>query len=290
VARDLKLQDEGDEPDEGPTVTRSGAGTVRAVERAARIITALAEHPYPMGIVELSSRVALSPASVHRMLSTLIKVGWVDQNSRTAKYRLGTRMLGIGSTGLITSPVVQNGRVYLSKLAEMTGHHTALSTLVGMRVIHLARVAGRESGRPDFEPGVSQPAHAMADGKLLLAYLPAAERSYLYKVDQMRSYTPRTITDPQALERELGCIRDNGYAVDAYERFEATRGIAVPVFDLNGEPLMAMLCLGELENDPLSDAALAREMQTLAAEMSAHIAVMGDMPKASTEFAKYNLE
>jgi DNA-binding IclR family transcriptional regulator len=88
----------------------------------------------------------------------------------------------------------------------------------------------------------------------------------------------------------LGCIRDNGYAVDAYERFEATRGIAVPVFDLNGEPLMAMLCLGELENDPLSDAALAREMQTLAAEMSAHIAVMGDMPKASTEFAKYNLE
>jgi DNA-binding IclR family transcriptional regulator len=278
------------DPEDGPTLTKSGTSTVRSVERAARIITALAEHPYPMGIAELSSRVMLSPASVHRMLSTLTKVGWVDQNSRTAKYRLGMRMLGIGSTGLITSPVVQNGRVYLSKLAEMTGQHTALSTLVGMRVIHLARVAGRESGRHDFEPGVSQPAHAMADGKLLLAFLPASERSYLYKVDHLRSYTSRTIIDPPTLERELERIKEQGYAVDAYERFEATRGIAVPVFDLKGQPLMAMLCIGELENDPKRDDWLAQEMKALAAEMSAHIAVMGDMPKASTEFAKYNLE
>ena len=99
------------------------SGTVRSVQRAARIITALAEHPYPMGIAELAQRVMLSPASVHRMLATLISVGWVDQNTRTAKYRLGTRMLGIGSTGLITSPVVQNGRVFLNRLARQTLPH-----------------------------------------------------------------------------------------------------------------------------------------------------------------------
>ena len=98
------------------------SGNVRSVQRAARIITALAEHPYPMGIAELAQRVMLSPASVHRMLATLISVGWVDQNSRTAKYRLGTRMLGIGSTGLITSPVVQNGRVFLTRLSEQLRH------------------------------------------------------------------------------------------------------------------------------------------------------------------------
>ena len=265
-------------------------GTVRSVQRAARIITALAEHPYPMGITELSTRVMLSPASVHRMLSTLISVGWVEQNSRTAKYRLGTRMLGIGSTGLLTSPVVQNGRIFLSKVAEMTGQHSALSTLVGLRVIHLARAAGSESGRPGFEAGVSQPAHAMADGKLLLSYLPPQERAYLYKVDGLRAYTPNTITDPAALEEELARIRERGYSVDAYERFEQGRGVAVPILDLDGEPLLAMLCLGTLQNDPGHDAWLAQEMHSFAREMSDHIALMGDMPRASTEFAKYNLE
>lgn len=266
------------------------AGTVRSVQRAARIITALAEHPYPMGVVELAQRVMLSPASVHRMLTTLIRIGWVDQNSRTAKYRLGTQLLGIGSTGLITSPVVQHGRVFLTRLAAMTGHHTALSTLVGLRVIHLARSPGRESGRPDFEPGVSQPAHAMADGKLLLAYLPPSERAYLYKVDGLRAYTSRTIVEPLELEQELTRIRKQGYAVDNYERFETGRAVAVPVLDMDGQPLLAMLCLGELENQPRDDERLAQQMQSLAHEMSEYIALMGDMPKASTEFAKYNLE
>ena len=35
---------------------------------------------------------------------------------------------------------------------------------------------------------------------------------------------------------------------------------------------------------------LAEQMRLLAREMSEHIALMGDMPIASTEFAKYNLE
>src|SRR3989304_3576460 len=104
--------------------TSESTGIVRAVQRAARIATALAEHPYPMGVLELSSRVRLSPASVHRMLTTLISLGWVEQNRRTAKYRLGMRMLGIGSTGLVTSPIVQNGRIFLTRLATLTGHPT----------------------------------------------------------------------------------------------------------------------------------------------------------------------
>ncbi|HWO74201.1 MAG TPA: IclR family transcriptional regulator [Dehalococcoidia bacterium] len=264
--------------------------TVRSVQRAARIITALAEHPYPMGVAELASRVMLSPGSVHRMLSTLIEIGWVDQNTRTGKYRLGTRMLGIGSTGLITSPVVQNGRMFLARLSEMTGYASALSTLVGLRVIHLARAPGNFNPTPGFEPGVSQPAHTMADGKLLLAYLPPAERAYLYEVDGLRAYTPRTITDPELLEKELACIRERGYATDNFERFEATRGVAVPVFGLNGEPLLAMLAIGPLENTPEHDIKLATEMKALATEMSDYIAEMGDMPRPSTEFAKYNLQ
>jgi IclR family acetate operon transcriptional repressor len=269
---------------------QNSLGTVRSVQRAARIITALAEHPYPMGVLELSARVKLSPASVHRMLATLISVGWVEQNSRTAKYRLGTRILGVGSTGLVTSPIVQHGRVFLTRLAALTGHHTALSTLVGLRVIHLARVAGKEGGTPDFEPGVSQPAHAMADGKLLLAYRPKAERQYLYEVDDLAAYTPQTIVRPDVLENELEKIRKRGYAVDRFERFEAVRGVAVPVLDLDGTPLLAMLALGSIDTDPDYETWLVQQMQSIAAEMSAQIAILGDMPKASTIFGRYNLE
>jgi DNA-binding IclR family transcriptional regulator len=120
--------------------------------------------------------------------------------------------------------------------------------------------------------------------------LDPSERIYLYAVDGLPSYTENTITDPEVLEREIECIQQCGYAVEHFERFETWRGVAVPVFGLDGEPLLAMLAIGSMQEDSQQDATLARQMQEVAREMSDLIAVQGDMPKASTEFAKYNLE
>lgn len=263
---------------------------VRAVQRAGRIITAMAEHPYPMGVVDLAQRVQLSPGSVHRLLATLINIGWVEQNSRTAKYRLSTRMLGIGTTALITNPVIQLGKTYLARLAEWTGWDAVLSTLVGMRTVHLARVAGAHQRLREFEPGVSQPAHAMADGKLLLAYLPEPERAYLYAVEGLRQYTANTVTSPVDLERELQRIRERGYASDNHERFEGARGIAVPVLGSNQQPILAMLSIGRLDPAPDKELSVVRQMLSLAREMSDQLTLIGDMPVPGNDFARFNLQ
>jgi DNA-binding IclR family transcriptional regulator len=273
----MKAQEDGPS---GPGAQDAGGepGHVRAVQRAARIVTALAEHPYPMGVVELAQFVQLSPASVHRLLATLISVGWVEQNSRTAKYRLGMRAIGIGSVGLVTHPVLHDGKMYLARLAQWTGHDAVLSTLVGVRTVQLARAAGVNTGLIEFEPGHPQPAHAMADGKLLLAFRPEQERRHLYQVEGMRRYTANTITDAQEMERELTVIRSQGYAIDNYERFETGRGIAVPVLDADGRPVVAMLCLGKL--DPDRDLDTVQQMLSLAREISDRLSVTGDMATA----------
>jgi DNA-binding IclR family transcriptional regulator len=88
------------------------------------------------------------------------------------------------------------------------------------------------------------------------------------------------------LEKELQRIRKQGCAVDNFVCFKTSRGVAVAVFDMDGHPLLAMLCLGELERDAREDERLAQQMQSPAREMSEYIALMGDVPKASTEFAK----
>ena len=99
-----------------------------------------------------------------------------------------------------------------------------MSILVGRRTVQVERVAGAYTSIVDFEPGRFQPAHAMADGKLLLAYLSEAERRFIYEGSGLRRYTPNTIVDPTELEQEFEKIRSRGYSVDNYERFEAGRG------------------------------------------------------------------
>src|SRR3954468_3691578 len=149
---------------------------VQAVDRAVRILTALAENPFPVGVAELALRLKLSTTSVHRMLTTLTAVGWVEQNTRTSRYRLGTRLLGVGAAGLITHPIVQHGKHFLERLSELSGFEAYLSTLVGGRVVYLARTPGEHGFGSEFEAGVAMPAHALADGKLHLAYATTGER------------------------------------------------------------------------------------------------------------------
>lgn len=257
------------------------SGQVRAVARAARIVTALAEHPFPLGIVELAQFVQLSPASVHRILATLVNVGWVEQNTRTAKYRLGMQMIGVGMVGLVSNPVLHDARMFLSRLAEWSGYDAVLSTLVGVKTVQLARVAGSHTEFIEFEPGHPQPAHAMADGKLLLSYLPAEQRSRLYEMGKLRLFTPNTITDPVEIEREFAVIQERGYAVDNFERFSAGRGIAAPVMDVNGQPIAAMLCLGKI--DPSQDDEIIQRVSALAREMSERLKGAGDMPASALD-------
>jgi IclR family acetate operon transcriptional repressor len=270
--------------------SQQSAQNVRALERAARIVTTLAEHPYDMGILELAERIQLSQASVHRLLSTLVNLGWVEQNSRTSRYRLGIRMVGVGTTGLVTNPAVNEGMSFLARLSEVTGHDALLSTLIGLRTVNLARVAGRDTPSPDFRPelradrlgraAVPQPAHATADGKMLLSYLPAEQRMYLYEVQGLPAYTPNTITDVQELERELERTQERGYAIDDAERFEHSRGVAVPIQGPDRLPMLAMLCVGAVDPVPDWHEPLARYLMPLAREMAERLTVIGDMPGA----------
>ena len=256
-------------------------GNVRSIQRAIRILTTLAEHPYPLGLLELSEYVNLSRASVHRILMTLVRVGWVEQNPRTTKYRLGMGAVGVGIVGMVTNPLIRDSYPYLTRLSEWSGHDAVLSTLIGGKTVQLRRSAGIKTELIDFEAGHPQPAYAMADGKLLLSYLDESEAESLLRSEGMRAFTTSTITDVTTMMRELETIRKQGFAVDNFERFEAGRGLAVPVMGEGGLPVAAMLALGRL--DPARDEETIQQMQSLARGLSDRLKSAGELPTAAYE-------
>jgi IclR family acetate operon transcriptional repressor len=256
-------------------------GNVRSIQRAIRILTTLAEHPYPLGLLELSGYVNLSRASVHRILMTLVSVGWVEQNPRTTKYRLGMGAVGVGIVGMTTNPLIRDSYLYLTRLSEWSGHDSVLSTLVGGKTVQLRRAAGINTELIDFEAGHPQPAYAMADGKLLLSYLDESEAESLLRLEGMRPFTTSTITDVTMMMRELETIRKQGFAVDNFERFEAGRGLAVPVMGEGDLPVASMLAIGRL--DPARDEQTIQQMQSLARGLSDRLKSAGELPTAAYE-------
>ncbi|MGR6998928.1 IclR family transcriptional regulator domain-containing protein [Yinghuangia aomiensis] len=49
-----------------------------------------------------------------------------------------------------------------------------------------------------------------------------------------RGLTPRTVTNPAALRKEIGQIRKRGYATSVAERQEGAAAVAAPVLDHDG--------------------------------------------------------
>lgn len=256
-------------------------GGVRSIQRAIHVVTTLAEHPYPLGLLELSEYVNLSRATLHRILMTLVRLGWVEQNPRTSKYRLGMGAVGVGLVGLVTNPLIRDSHTYLTRLSAWSGHDAVLSTLIGGKTVQLRRAAGSNTELIDFEAGHPQPAYAMADGKLLLSYLDESEAETLLRSEGMRAFTASTITDVTTMLAELGTIRQQGFAVDNFERFEAGRGLAVPVMGEGDLPVAAMLALGRL--DPARDEETIQQMHALARGLSDRLKSAGELPKAVYE-------
>jgi len=253
-------------------------GNVRSVERAIAILTVLATESRPLGVGEIASAVKLHPATVHRLLTTLVGLGWVEK-PRLSRYRLGIRMLGLAALGVAQSPLVTICRDLLRRLADFSGWSAYLSVLIDGRVVDLARSPGRLSqAAPAFEFGVgrSQPAYASADGKLLLAYLADEERERLLGAEPLRSFTAKTLVRPADLEREFETIRAREFAVDRGERWDFLRGVAVPVFGPDRAVQAALLCFGRFDLSAQLEDSLRQEMMLLAQELSQHLQMLGE--------------
>ena len=70
--------------------------------------------------------------------------------------------------------------------------------------------------------------HCTGLGKAMLAYLPE-EKQRAYAARKLEAYTDYTITDGDALLKELREIRQRGYAIDNMEHEFGVKCVAVPV-------------------------------------------------------------
>jgi IclR family transcriptional regulator, KDG regulon repressor len=92
--------------------------------------------------------------------------------------------------------------------------------------------------------GRRNPAHCTAVGKALIAYLPDEELEGLMRRRGLKAHTPKTITTPVLLRRELATIRERGYAIDDEEIEKGLRCIGAPVRDHSGRVVASLSVAG----------------------------------------------
>ena len=114
-------------------------------------------------------------------------------------------------------------------LVEELGESCNITALSGNEVVYLDRVETAAPLRFYLHPGSRVPAHCSASGKLLLSQMTPAQRQRLLCHAPLESYTARTLTKLDALEREFKRIARDGYALDNEEFLPGLLCVAVLV-------------------------------------------------------------
>ncbi len=215
---------------------------VQSLDRALEILRLLGSEP-EMRVTDLARRLEVHKSTVFRLLSTLQEHGLVEQNPTTEKYRLGYGLVRLAGAVVAELDLARASRSVLEELATRTGETVNLAILQGDQVVNIDQIAAPNLVVNVNWVGKQTPLHATSNGKVLLAYLSEDERRRLLDRSLPR-LTPRTITDPRILEKQLHRVLTDGYAFTLEELELGLNAVAAPVYAADGRVQAAVSVAG----------------------------------------------
>jgi IclR family KDG regulon transcriptional repressor len=261
----------------------AAATRLSSVANAIRLIKAFSDDDYEIGISDLGKRLLLPKSTVHRLASTLVDAGMLEQNVETGKYRLGLVVFELGSLVRRKMDFSGEAKPFLMELREKTGETVHLAILDHGSILYINSLESKQAVRMTLDVGTRQPAYATAAGKVMLAYLgPEALERVL--AAGLSPRTANTIVDPDAFRQELAAIRSRGYAIADEESEVGVRGLAAPVRDHFGNVIAATSIAGPSQR--LTKKALASFAPDVVAAAEAISARLGYRPQRAGRSAR----
>lgn len=213
---------------------------MKIIQRAAAILGFMKPNTQQRDftVSELSARSGIPLATVHRLLEAMARVNMVVQDPVTKRWRLGVALIELGLAVIESSDVRAAARPHMHALATATQQPSYLTLVVGSDAVSVERVDIPGLTRMVEVIGVRRPLYQGASRKVVLAFMPPAEREALLPDGE----------EGRRLNTELEAIRRQGYAFTVAEVSDWTAGLFAPVRDARGRVIGSIGISGAKEH------------------------------------------
>ncbi len=214
---------------------KDGKNPVQSAERIFQVMEMLADNG-EMGLMELSTALGLHKSTVHRLLMSLIYMGYARQDEATQKYMLSYKIVNMAGKVLESMDIVQVARPYMDSLSEQSGETVHLVQREGSNILYIYKAEARVGTiRMVSRVGMVHPMYCSGVGKAIMAELSWREVEQIWSESRIERKTEHTITDLETLKGVLEEVRRNGYALDDEENEQGVRCIAACLRDYHKE-------------------------------------------------------
>lgn len=193
----------------------------------------------PIGLSDLCREVSLNKTTLHRILNSLLYLGYVRRDESTAHYSLTYKIWDIANQFVSKIDLVEEAKPHLKELAAKTGETVHLVQIDGTYAIYIAKEESESSVRLVSMVGKRIPLYCSGVGKALLADMTDEEVRQIWDQSEHIPLTEHTITDFSTLMSELRVIRQRGYAMDNEENELGVRCVAATISIVEQTPQYA---------------------------------------------------
>lgn len=193
-----------------------------------------------IGLMDLSATLSLNKTTAHRVLNSLIYMGYAKQDPATGKYEPTFKIVDIANRIMSKVDIVQTVRPYLRKLMEASGETVHFVERDGTDAVYIDKVESFNNGMQMVSRiGSRIPLYCSGVGKAMLAQMDSWEAEEVWNASGVSPLTEHTITDYGKFQQELAQIQQRGYALDNEENQIGVRCIACSLKDPAGIPKYA---------------------------------------------------
>jgi DNA-binding IclR family transcriptional regulator len=247
-------------------VLNSAANALRALE-------CLVERG-DVGVSEIARHLGVTVGTGHRILVTLVEMGFAEQNPETRRYRPSGKVLSLAQQMRGRVNVRDRVHLHLVELVQAVRESAHLAVLDEGLVLYVDKVASDQPFGVEFRVGSRLPAHCTALGKALLAFDDNVDLDTVLKASAATGHVEVPI-DRKRLERALRTVRSEGVAEDRGEFLADVRSVAAPVRGRHGHVVAAVdLSTPRSRYDAVRDQ-LRAEVQRSAERISEELRQLG---------------
>ena len=224
---------------------------VRSLAKAVLLLEALADEreATPRRLAEVLHE---PRTTVYRLLTGLQALDMVEAGSRPGTYRLGWRLLRLGSAVIERLDERQAALPVMERIHERTGETVFLCVRRGDDAVCIERLDGLRVQSLALRLGGSLPLHLGAGPRVLLAWEPREEWEAYVERRPLEVMTEKTPATRDELFRELELSLAQGYAVSDEDVTHGIASLGAPVFDYTGR-IRAAVSIGGLRRLLLED-------------------------------------
>lgn len=227
----------------------------QSVSRALQIMELFSRDRPTWTVRQLCEALQLTTPTAHRLVRTLAGHGFLSADPASNSYTVGPSVLRLADILLVPEghkDLHTLALPELERLRELTQETVGMHRRVGLHRMAVAELESPQALRLSLGTGRMRPVYSGAVGKVFMAHM---SRGELSKVVAAAASAGHALPS-ELLEKELGLIVEQGYAVSVSEATPGASAVAAPIPDGHQHVLAVMSISGpeqrwtrELMND-----------------------------------------